>query len=132
MVEKSKKKMPCQVCGSFHNKMRACPYPKLQPDQHEPGAKLDQGKPMAGLLLDFGLALLEMSKVATYGANKYSRGGWQHVDDGINRYTDAMMRHILEVSQLGDVNEEDGGVDRDAQIAWNALARLELKLRSKK
>lgn len=36
--------------------------------QHEPGAKLDQGKPRIGLVLnDFAHALVEISKVGTMG-----------------------------------------------------------------
>ena len=97
-------------------------------DQHAPGSKLDAGKPMAGLLQDFGLALLEVSKVATFGATKYSRGGWQYVDDGINRYTDALGRHFLE-EKYKPINHDDGGMMTAAQVAWNALARLELMLR---
>lgn len=96
-------------------------------DQHAPGAKLDDGKVMAGVLSDFSLALLEVAKVGTFGAKKYSRGGWQYVKDGIQRYYDAMWRHIL--------GERHKPIDKDsncivaAQIAWNALARLELMLR---
>jgi hypothetical protein len=94
---------------------------------HQPGAKLDDGKPMAGLLQDFGLALLAVSTVGTFGAKKYSRGGWQHVPNGVNRYTDAMMRHFLQ--EIYDEVDGDSGLSHAAQTAWNALARLELKLR---
>jgi hypothetical protein len=94
---------------------------------HEPGAKLDSGKPMAGVLLDFGLALLEVAKVGTFGAKKYSRGGWQHVPDGVNRYTDALMRHLL--AEQGESHDHESGLLHAAQAAWNSLARLELMLR---
>jgi len=95
-------------------------------DQHAPGAKLDHGKPLAGILLQFSKALRAVVDVGTFGANKYSRGGWQHVPNGVVRYTDAMLRHILE--------EPDNPISSDglltaAQVAWNALARLELMLR---
>jgi len=53
------------------------------------------GKVMASLLKDFSLALTEVAKVCTYGASKYSRGGWQHVPEGIDRYDDAKWRHML-------------------------------------
>lgn len=98
-------------------------------DVHAPGAKLDDGKPRVELLQDFGLALLEVAKVATFGAAKYSDGGWIEVDDGINRYTGALGRHLLE-EKYCPVNEKDGGMLHAAQIAWNALARLELMLRN--
>lgn len=99
-------------------------------DQHEAGAKTDAGKPDLSLLLLFGRALSEVGRVGTFGAIKYSRGGWQSVPDGINRYTAAMLRHVFA--------ENDGAMDTDlpvlhaAQVAWNALARLELMLREEK
>jgi hypothetical protein len=96
-------------------------------DQHAPGAKLDGGKILAGTLSDFSLALTEVAKVFTYGAKKYSRGGWQHAPDGETRYYDAMWRHILK--EPSSTFDEESGLLHAAQVAWNALARLELMLR---
>lgn len=98
-------------------------------DQHEKGAKTDNGKPQASLLLMFGKALLAVARVGTYGALKYTRGGWQFVPDGINRYTDAMLRHVLE--EHYNEYDSDLPVLHAAQTAWNALARLELMLRKR-
>ena len=43
-------------------------------EQHDPGAHLDAGKPRAGLvLMSFGNALMEVSRVGSFGAEKYSR-----------------------------------------------------------
>lgn len=97
-------------------------------DAHAPGAKLDAGKPDAALLLDFALALAQVARVATYGAKKYSRGGWQHVEDGQHRYTSAMIRHLI--SERRGPTDEESGLMHAAQVAWNALARLELLLRT--
>lgn len=104
-------------------------------DQHSGGAKLDAGKPDMSLLLMFGKALYETMRVGTGGKIKYSRGGWQEVPDGINRYTAAMLRHVFEehyeefdpdlVEYLGEPTYHA------AAVAWNALARLELMLREK-
>jgi hypothetical protein len=96
-------------------------------DPHGPGAKLDGGKVLASLLADFSMALLAVAEVGTYGARKYSRGGWQTVPDGPVRYADALWRHLL--SQPSDLVDEDSGLAHDAQVAWNALAVLELRLR---
>ena len=96
-------------------------------DPCEPGAKLDKGKPKAGVLSDFGLALLEVARVGTYGAEKYSRSGWVEVPDGEIRYTDAMWRHLL--AEKEEETDEESGFLHEAHVAWNALARLELKLR---
>lgn len=97
--------------------------------QHEPGAKLDAGKPQADLLIDFGRALLAVAQVGTYGATKYTRGGWQHVPDGVNRYTGALLRHIFK-EKIEDF-DPDTDFLHAAHCAWNALARLELMLREK-
>ena len=98
--------------------------------QHEPGAKLDSGKPDCSLLGFFGKALVEVSKVGTIGAQKYTRGGWQSVDDGFNRYTAAMLRHYF--AEDYEEVDTDTGMLHCAQVAWNALARLELLLRGEK
>jgi hypothetical protein len=100
-------------------------------DAHAPGAKLDSGKVMAGVIGDFASALMEVAKVGTFGANKYSRGGWQHVENGVVRYYDAMWRHILDEKIYGPI-DADSKCLHAAQIAWNALATLELRLREAK
>lgn len=95
----------------------------------ELGAKLDQGKPLAGVVGDFGLALLAISEVGTFGIKKYARGSWEKVPNGRQRYEDAMWRHLLkEKTELFDL---DSGLLHEAHFAWCALARLELKLRGK-
>jgi hypothetical protein len=105
--------------------------------QHDPGAKLDGSKPDASLLQFFARALIEVARVGTYGAKKYTRGGWVEVPDGRQRYTAAMLRHLLKETIEG-VYDTDPDLARygyqdqirhDAQVAWNALARLELALR---
>lgn len=100
----------------------------LGKDPHEPGAKLDGGKLLAGTLGDFSLALQEVAKVATFGAEKYTRGGWQEVPNGEQRYTDALWRHLL--AERHESVDVDSGLLHQAHLAWNALARLELMLRS--
>ncbi|CAM0027382.1 endolysin [Vibrio phage K121] len=100
--------------------------------QHDNGAKLDAGKPMAGRLLGmFGGALMAVSEVGTFGAKKYTEGGWQHVEDGFKRYDDAGMRHFLKRG-MGEEFDEDSELPHLAHEAWNALAKLELYLREKK
>ncbi|AUR97649.1 hypothetical protein NVP1243O_26 [Vibrio phage 1.243.O._10N.261.54.B5] len=101
-------------------------------DQHDNGAKLDAGKPMAGRLLGmFGGALMAVSEVGTFGAKKYTEGGWQHVEDGFKRYDDAGMRHFLKRG-MGEEFDADSELPHLAHEAWNALAKLELYLRDKK
>ena len=95
---------------------------------HDPGAKLDAGKPRVGLMLSgFPRALLKVAEVTTFGALKYSDNGWQQVDGGVSRYDDAKGRHLL-YGYIEDI-DADSGLEHLAQDAWNALAKLELKLR---
>ena len=109
--------------------------------QHEPGAKLDHDKVDMSLLEFLPNALLEVCRVMDYGQTKYTRGGFLEVPDGRNRYTAAMLRHWLEDSagvkyDVGDpFYDTDAGkpfkgkLRHDAQVAVNALFRLEVTLR---
>jgi len=98
---------------------------------HEKGSKLDAGKPRIGLVLGgFALALTEVSKVGTFGANKYTDNGWMSVPKGIERYTDALHRHIL-AEATGEANDPESELLHAAHTAWNALSRLELILRKR-
>lgn len=96
---------------------------------NEPGSKLDAGKNRLGLVLGgFALALEEVGRVGTFGANKYTSNGWQTVPNGVERYTDAMYRHLMKEAQ-GELIDPDSKTFHAAQAAWNALARLDLILR---
>lgn len=99
----------------------------LSPQQ--PGAKLDAGKPSVyrGLYDYFPRALMAVAKVSTRGAEKYSWKGWETVPDGIARYSDALGRHQL-LESIEGPRDSDTGLLHKAQIAWNALAVLELYL----
>ena len=97
--------------------------------QHEMGAKLDAHKAKSGVLGDFGRALMAVSEVGTFGIKKYARGSWQHVPDGVERYTDALWRHLLQENK--ESTDPDSGLPHEFHVAWNALARLELLLRKR-
>lgn len=92
---------------------------------HEPGAKLDAGKPRMGLVFTgFHRALTEVAKVGTMGAKKYTDHGWMTVPNGIARYEDALLRHFM----TDEMYDEESGLMHYAHMAWNALAILELAL----
>lgn len=99
-------------------------------DPHSAGAKLDAGKADASLLLSFGKALNAVAEIATFGANKYTRNGWISVPQGVDRYTAALMRHLLK--ETYEPCCPDSQLHHAAHAAWNALARLELMLRNEK
>lgn len=97
---------------------------------HTPGAKLDSGKAkiMQGVIQYFPRALKAVSGVSEAGAEKYTWNGWESVPDGINRYSNAMGRHLLAAVTEG-LYDKDTGCLHAAQVAWNAMAVLELTLR---
>lgn len=100
-------------------------------DPHQPGAKLDADKPRPGLVLNgFAPALMAVTEVGTYGARKYTDNGWKDVPNGVERYTDAMHRHLL-AEAAGELRDKDTGILHAAHAAWNALARLDLLIRGK-
>ena len=87
------------------------------------GTKFDDGKPrLAEMIIDFREPLQELCKVWEFGAKKYSKSNWKLVENGKDRYTNALLRHL--------VAEEDKSTDDEtellhcAHIAFNALARL--------
>lgn len=97
---------------------------------NQPGAKLDAGKVMAAQILrQFPRALMGVAEVGSFGARKYSLGGWQHVENGEARYADAGSRHELRRA-MGEVFDTDSKLHHLKHEAWNKLAELELYLRS--
>lgn len=103
------------------------------------GIKDDSAKMDLTYLFDFKNALEEVCRVARGGDKKYTqlsgkpaRGNWLIVPDGFSRYTAALMRHLMASAKEdsdGDMDEWEKGITHDAQVAWNALTRLELRLR---
>ena len=95
------------------------------------GKKFDQGKPKVGMVLSyFAFALMEVSKVGTYGNQKYGNGyhdyNWDKVENGQERYKDALMRHLL-AAFSGEDRDEESGMLHLAHAAWNVLALIVLR-----
>lgn len=97
------------------------------------GKKYDNGKSMVGTLTDvFSRALMAVGACIEYGTHKYPNPkNWQFVDDGIRRYRDAMMRHLLKYN-AGIDKDEETKLPHLAHMAWNALAMLELYMQEHK
>lgn len=94
--------------------------------------KYDGGKPCVwrGVVRYFPRAIRDVAEISTFGAKKYAWAGWENVEDGVERYSDAMMRHIFKEG-AGEEIDPDSGLLHAAHTAWGALARLELILREK-
>lgn len=100
-------------------------------DPHSSGAKLDAGKCRPSLIIEgMARALWAVSEVATFGAAKYTRDGWISVPQGQERYADAGYRHVLKRA-IGETTDPDSELLHLAHEAWNALAKLDLHIRSK-
>lgn len=94
--------------------------------------KYDGGKPAVfrGVINYFPRALWGVAEISTFGANKYAWDGWEGVDDGFARYSDAEYRHALEHS-MGEEQAVDSKLMHLKHKAWGALATLELYCREK-
>lgn len=83
---------------------------------------------LRGALQLFPRAFVAVARVSEHGATKYSWHGWDHVPNARERYGDALARHLVAEATDGPTDPETGLLHA-AQVAWNALARLELQLR---
>lgn len=92
--------------------------------------KYDGGKPALwrGVFDYFPRAISAVGDISTFGARKYAWNGWERVEDGFARYSDAMVRHLAKEG-AGELYDPDSGLLHAAHTAWGALARLELLLR---
>lgn len=103
--------------------------------------------PMGTILGGFAAALMMIAKVSDYGNRKHTQPARERlIGEGtppevaaqrvpyhnwrnghIDTFTDAMMRHQLEVL-AGRMIDQESALPHLAHVAWNALAALELFL----
>lgn len=95
--------------------------------------KYDGGKPSIyrGFIKYFPRAMWEVSEISTFGAKKYAWNGWEDVEEGFERYKDGQFRHTL-LEAMGEEIDPDSQRLHLAHEAWNAMATLELYIRSQK
>lgn len=92
------------------------------------GLKFDGDKPKLDLLVDgVPVALEEVGKILTFGAQKYAAHSWKTVPNNKERYKAALVRHLLAHSR-GEVIDPESGLPHLAHLACNALFILELEL----
>ena len=89
-----------------------------------------------GLFSRFPYGLEEVAKVSQFGTAKHkvpiNDMGFMDIPDAMGVYSDALTRHVLEVAKGHYISEVDGQVETLAQIVWNALAMLEIRLRTQR
>jgi uncharacterized protein YbaP (TraB family) len=94
------------------------------------GIKYDQGKlRLAEMITDFAPELEELCKVWEFGANKYGKSNWKEVHCGYNRYSNALIRHLI--AERNGYMDDESKLYHAAHIAFNALARLHFILKQK-
>ena len=110
-------------------------YPLPTSEEKVPGLKHDgadgkhERKPRWSLLpMD---AVREVVRVLTKGAEKYTAGGWQFVDNAKERYTDALLRHVTSWME-GERDDPEFGTHHLANACCCALFCLALDLRAAK
>lgn len=97
--------------------------------------KEEKPQPLRGVLHRFPRAILRLALVSKMGTDK--RGipleDMSFADDpeSYTRYGEAVVRHLLMERIEGPINSDpaDQGFHHDEQAAWDALARLECRLR---
>lgn len=97
------------------------------------GKKYDVGKLRFGLILKaMAICIVELVKLAEFGAQKYGENNWQEVEDGANRYMEALHRHTIEELANGPgAIDEETNLEHATAIAWNAMAYLWFVLKGK-
>lgn len=100
----------------------------LAMDAYAPvGKKDDKGKLRYSLLTEgMPKGLEAVVEVLEYGAIKYEPHNWQKVEGGIERYKEALLRHVNNKEGLLLARDSESGLLHLAHIACNALFLLEL------
>lgn len=91
----------------------------------EVGMKYDEDKPQYSLIP--ANALLEVVKVLTFGAKKYSPDNWRRVEDAERRYFDAANRHMWQWA-MGEELDDETGLHHLASAVSNLLFILQFRL----
>lgn len=104
---------------------------KVEESVHIPvGIKYDGDKlRLAEMLIDFAPEIQELCKVWTFGANKYSKSNWKLVENGYERYSNALIRHLIAEDEC--YYDDESRLLHAAHIAFNALARMHFILEGK-
>lgn len=88
------------------------------------GLKYDQDKPMYNLIP--ATAIDELAKVLTFGAIKYAPNSWQEVENGLERYRAALLRHTFAI-QRGELVDSESGLPHSAHAMCCAAFIVELE-----
>lgn len=126
----SKHDIQCCICGEIHTESEGLhldePIEKEAKDTTG-GAKFDQGKVRPSLILHgFPRAIEAVAEVGMYGLTLHEEGSWKDVPNGLQRYREALQRHLLK--HATEDRDKGSGLLHEAHQCWNNLAVLELRL----
>lgn len=96
--------------------------PKEEVVELNKGRKDDIGKQRWVLLPQ---EVEEIVEVLTFGADKYEDNSWQKVENGVDRYYSAALRHIM-AWKKGERDDKESGIRHLAHAATNLLFLLHL------
>lgn len=68
-------------------------------------------------------ALREVLRTFEFGAGKYDRDNWKGMKDWKRRYTNALLRHVIDYAEGNEIDEETG-YNHLAHAGFNVLALL--------
>jgi len=97
------------------------------------GAKLDDSKLPLSVVIQrqFPNALKAVAECSQYGNKKYHETDkdWcnlHRVDNGVERYSNAMMRHFLAAGKELDQKDNESNLPHIYHAAWNMLSLLQI------
>jgi len=93
------------------------------------GRKFDSEKPKMYLLPP--KSMVEISKVLTFGAQKYDEDNWRKLDNLQNRYSGGALRHIF-AHLDGELKDEETNYSHLAHAICCLMFKLELELENGK
>jgi len=93
------------------------------------GRKFDSEKPKMYLLPP--KSMVEISKVLTFGAQKYDEDNWRYLDNLQNRYSGGALRHIF-AHLDGELKDEETNYSHLAHAICCLMFKLELELENGK
>lgn len=82
------------------------------------GKKFDQDKTRLDLV--YPQFVENVGKVLTFGAKKYEPNNWQKVEDPVNRYYAAALRHLIAWRE-GEKIDPESGLSHLAHAACNLM-----------
>lgn len=88
-------------------------------------ARMNEGKPQLGFVLQFPTAMEAFARVKELGAVKYERDNWKKGNKPDWEYLDACMRHLTAFAN-GEFFASDSGCSHLAHAMWNLCALQEL------